>query len=325
MSVRRNIKQVLDKLGLLQAARGIVNPVRARIANAAHIAREMAYRRPRSFGTTDAVTSAQPERAAALAGELARKGIVTLADYLVGERLGRAQAAFEAMVARIQAGRNGPEKISPPGYLPQTVYLEDETNPEARTICANNPFRHAPEFLNLSTDPLILEIVARYLRRPFYLQQSIASRYLPMPPKDFGSFQWHHDAWGRKVNVMFLFTDVGDKDQHMTFIEGSHLHYHDLDRCRNSRFEGHEVDRMFPGAKRVRCTGSAGTVFIFDSNGMHRGNRSTGRHRDTLITNFNAGRYVWEFEVPASFRNSLDEGQLAFLERSARIAWRSGA
>jgi len=174
----------------------------------------------------------------------------------------------------------------------------------------------------ISTDPLILGVIARYLRRPFYLQQAIAARYLPMEAADFGSFQWHHDAWGRKINVMFLFTDVTDLDQHMTFLEGSHQAYHNLDRCRNSRFTEDEVLERFPGTARTRCTGGAGTVFIFDSNGLHRGNRSTGRHRDTLITSFNGGRYVWSFDVPASHQGALTEDQNIFLQRWSKIAWK---
>jgi hypothetical protein len=121
---------------------------------------------------------------------------------------------------------------------------------------------------------------------------------------------------------MFLFTDVGEGDQYMTFLEGSHLHVHNLDRCRNSRYEEREVRSLFPHAMERRCTGDAGTVFIFDSNGLHRGNRSTGRHRDTLITNYNAGRYLWAFEVPQAFREGLSHDQLAFVDAASRVIWR---
>lgn len=322
MNIRESTKRALEAIGLLQSVKRIVNPVRSRVANTAHIAFEMLYRLPRPFGEPPAQTPEKPALVGTLSLELAAKGIAVIPNFVTGARLAQVQSAFAAMVSRIESGQNGPEKLSPPGYLPQTLYLEDETNRESRTICANNPFKHAPEFLSLSTDSLILDVVARYLRRPFYLQQSIASRYLPMEPKDFGSFQWHHDAWGRKINVMFLLTDVSDRDQYMSYVEGSHRHYHSLDRCRNSRFLDEEVRNMFPGALHVRCTGAAGTVFIFDSNGMHRGNRSTGRHRDTLITSFSAGRYVWTFEVPRLFQERLSSEQRAFLRKASKVVWR---
>jgi hypothetical protein len=321
MSMRENTKKVLETMGLLQTAKRVVNPVRATVANATYVFNEMLYRLPRPFGEPMAQSPEQSALTKRLAGELGAKGIVALRNHVSGERLAQIQSTFAAMVSRIESGPNGPEKLSPPGYLPQTLYLEDEHNREARTTCANNPFKHAGEFLALSTDPLILGIVARYLRRPFYLQQSVASRYMPMEPRDFGSFQWHHDAWGRKVNVMFLFTDVAEQDQYMTYVEASHLHYHNRDRCWNSRFGDKEVRTLFPDARHVRCTGDAGTVFIFDSNGMHRGNRSTARYRDTLITSFNAGRYVWTFEVPRAFREFLSDEQLAFLQEASKVVW----
>jgi hypothetical protein len=322
MSMRENTKRVLEATGLLQPVKRVLNPVRSTVANVTHVANEMLYRLPRPYGELVPQAHEWSARTEALAQELAINGIVVLRNFVSGERLARVQSAFAEMVSRIESAPNGPQKLSPPGYLPQTLYLEDENNHEARTICANNPFKHVPEFLSLSTDPLILGVIARYLRRPFYLQQSVASRYLPMEPKDFGSFQWHHDAWGRKVNVMFLFTDVGDRDQYMAYVEGSHRHYHNFDRCRNSRFGEEEVRNLFPGASHMRCTGAAGTVFVFDSNGMHRGNRRTGRHRDTLITSFNAGRYVWTFDVPRTFQEALNGGQLAFLHKASRVVWR---
>ena len=322
MNIRENTKRALAAVGLLQPVRRIVHPVRSRIANTIYVARELLYRLPRPFTEPVGQVPELASLAGMLAQELATKGIVVLPKYLSGARLAQIQADFAAMVSKIESAPNGPEKLSPPGYLPQTLYLEDESNKEACTICSNNPFKHVREFLSLSTDSLILGVVARYLRRPFYLQQSVASRYLPMEPKDFGSFQWHHDAWGRKVNVMFLFTDVANQDQHMSYMEGSHRHIHNRDRCWNSRFKDEEVRNLFPSANRVRCTGEAGTVFIFDSNGMHRGNRSMGRHRDTLITSFNAGRYVWTFEVPTAFQESLNREQQAFLRESSKVVWR---
>jgi hypothetical protein len=54
---------------------------------------------------------------------------------------------------------------------------------------------------------------------------------------------------------------------------------------------------------------------------MHRGNRSTGRHRDTLITSFNAGRYVWSFEVPRTFQKGLTGEQIAFLQKWSKVIW----
>ncbi len=51
----------------------------------------------------------------------------------------------------------------------------------------------------------------------------------------------------------------------------------------------------------VNTIGQAGDIFFFDSNGMHRGNRSRGRLRDALFIEFTADRNrnnLWGTALP---------------------------
>lgn len=236
-------------------------------------------------------------------------------------RLDSITTEIRDLISYIENSPPGTQKLSPRGYLPSTVYREWECDSSARTVHAHDPFKFIPQLLSIAVHPLILALMSRYFGKKFYLQQAIASRYYPMSPADFGSFQWHHDAWGKKINVMILFSEVTEEDQYMTYVEGSHKYIYDAERCSNSRFTEEDVQRLFRGNTHRKCTGDAGTIYIFDSNGMHRGNRSLGRARDSLIISYNAGRYIWDFEASSTIRNSLSTSQIKFLDECSKVTW----
>ena len=77
------------------------------------------------------------------------------------------------------------------------------------------------------------------------------------------------------------------------------------------------------GNQAFNCLGKAGTVFIFDANGFHRGNRSLGATRDSLINQYTTGRYIWGFDIPERFIHGLNATQLEFLMKYKNIRERS--
>ncbi len=292
-----------------------------------HQVAEMIYRMPNLFNRNfDLDFEKSSSLLTKINLELREKGIVkidskALSGYEDLKNFNRVTADFKELIAYIENNPPGPQKLAPAGYLPSTIYREWEVNKSGATVHAHDPFKFKPELLSLAIHPFILALLSKYFRRKFYLQQSIASRYYPMSPAEFGSFQWHHDGWGKKINVMILLSDVSDDDQYMTFVEGSHRYIYNFDRCSNSRFTEEEVLNLFPNNSHKKCTGEAGTIYIFDSNGMHRGNRSLGRARDSLITSFNAGRYIWDFELNSGFKTRLNPLQVKFVDSCSKIKW----
>lgn len=202
---------------------------------------------------------------------------------------------------------------------PQVEYPEQGHDKDSNITFSNNPFKYGKDFLNLALDDGILGVVASYIGKKFMLQQAIASRYYPFEKRDFGSWQWHHDAWGRKINVMILLTDVTEEDQYMNYMRRSHKKYHSYERTTiNDRFTEAEVQN-FSKEPAFKCIGPAGTVFIFDANGFHRGNRSLGAARDSIIIQYTAGRYLWDFDIPAQLLEKLSESKREFLDRNPNI------
>ena len=74
----------------------------------------------------------------------------------------------------------------------------------------------------------------------------------------------------------------------MSFVRGSHDAFHPYERFLKNAMDfdycGHYVDRV----EVMKTLGKAGDIYLFDSNGMHRGTRSLGRRRDVLFVEYTA-------------------------------------
>jgi hypothetical protein len=151
------------------------------------------------------------------------------------------------------------------------------------------------------------------------IHMASATRYHPMEPRDFSAFQWHHDECGKHLNVITLLTDVTERDQPMTYLKGSHRMLHSRARWANSRFTREDVERMYPHLEQMTCTAAAGSIMIFDSNGLHRGNRSNGATRDNLVCNYNFGYMPYPLHIPSEAAGRLSAAQRELLRRNPRV------
>ncbi len=247
---------------------------------------------------------------------LRRDGVAALPGHIGEPLLGEIKAGFEAMVERIRSAPQAPERPVPPPRQ-MLKYREQGYDQKEGVTESWDPFKHVRGFATVSTDPVMAEIAERYWGKRVMLTQAIAARYEPRPPSNYGSFGWHHDSLGKRLSSMLILTDVTETDQCMSYLKGSHRLVHPRSRS-NRTFEGDALQR-FAKFEEVQCTGKAGTVFMFDANGIHRGNRREAATRDTLISCFEYGHYIWPFDVPTSVFDALDSDRQAFLRRNPRV------
>jgi hypothetical protein len=113
---------------------------------------------------------------------------------------------------------------------------------------------------------------------------------------------------------MWLLTDVPVTGQRMSYLAGSHATKHQWRTHEDTRFT--EARARAIGGRVVECAAPAGSVVLFDTNGVHRPNRNAGPVRDTLVGVYSAGRYREGCEVDASVFSRLSSWQLTVLERS---------
>jgi hypothetical protein len=93
---------------------------------------------------------------------------------------------------------------------------------------------------------------------------------------------------------MILLSNVTPKGQRMSYLRQSHLRYYDyyngiIDT--HTKFNNEVDNDRNLQDKIVEVVGPAGTVALFDSNGLHSGNRNDVERRDSVIINYASRRH----------------------------------
>jgi hypothetical protein len=226
---------------------------------------------------------------------LQRDGIVRLPGLVPPALLLRMRAEFAGFVAAIDERRAR-------GEADMRSYDEEEHWwPEDEAYVSNNAFKHSRALTELCCHPEILELVDHYYGRPTAITRGVAMRYLPQAGRGTDMFGWHHDLEDRRLKLMVLLTDVGERDQAMSYVVGSHRLFHPYEMfARNTATLEYCRERL--GGIEIRETrGAAGDAFVFDSNGVHRGNRRADASvRDAFFVEFsNDTSNVWGGDVHA--------------------------
>jgi len=230
------------------------------VRSAIFVTKEYFHRRPSPAYKPDFIKDDRKAEAKKYIDTLNRDGIVLLPGHFKGEKLAKLQATFEAAV-------------------------KDKPTPVKDTFREFNALGSGMPIVEAALDDLLLEIIGGYYQKPFGVGRGDATRLMPTPPERGESFQWHHDTRGRQIHGMILLNDVTPAGQRMTYLKGSNNLYYDRFRgeSHGSRFEKDIAeDGKFSG-EIVDLAGPAGTVGLFDSNGLHSGNRNDKEKRDCLL------------------------------------------
>jgi hypothetical protein len=185
-----------------------------------------------------------------LAAELEKTGIIVLPSIVDPLQLRSMQAAFASRLKRVTWNNfDGYKKTEPYRHMVEDVLLLDQG------------------FLDLALHPLVKHILTRYLGTRYELTE--AKGWRSMPTKyDFHG--WHGDTWydqatqpniHREIKLAMYLTDV--RSGAFKFIKGSHRQHHPHNLKKT------EVQRL-PLENVVELTGTAGTVFMFDTSAIHR-------------------------------------------------------
>jgi len=234
-----------------------------------------------------------PVEVKAYLDQLNENGIVKISNIIDVQDLAQLQNDFNSMIKYIDEHA---KDVCDKG----DGFTEDYFDRTENFYCSSNPLKYSTRLAALSCDPKILGIINHYLQGDAHINFVSAARILSGGDKHgLGSYQWHHDAWGKKLHVMFLLTDVGEGDQYMTYVVGSHKVQHSLDKFMHSRLTYEYAKSQMKQVNIFKCMGKAGDIFIFDPNAVHSGNRTNGADRDTFIVSYTRDRtYIWNLDIP---------------------------
>lgn len=162
------------------------------------------------------------------------------------------------------------------------------------------------DLVSLIKDQSILEVIRQYLGcEPVY---DMCAAWWSYPAKaDSASAQLFHFDLDRIrwLKVFVYLTDVGpDNGPHM-FVRGSHRTVGARVR-RDGRFSDEETSEMFPDHEVANLTGVAGTLFIEDTIGFHKGLAVQEGHRCVFEYEYSMSHFGYPY--PSS---RLDSGSAA--------------
>ena len=172
-----------------------------------------------------------------------------------------------------------------------------------RAYVTNDALQYSTEMAKLCCNQFLINIANHYLGKISNIKRVYAMRYLSYHQIELDQFSWHHDMEDKQLKALLLLTDVGEQDQCMEYVKGSQKPFHPYQRYFKNNLDFDYCNTYISNPEISRTFGVAGDIFMFDSNGMHRGVRTAGRVRDAYFIEFTAGKNknnIWGSEVTGS-------------------------
>jgi len=125
---------------------------------------------------------------------------------------------------------------------------------------------NCPHMLDLANHPKVLALAGAYLGyTPVITLMSLRWSF-PSDTMDADVQHFHRDSEPGSIKLLIYVTDVGDSGGPHRYVPRSHL---DRMPLRLRRYGDLEVARNYGGS--VAITGAAGTAFVIDAKGIHKG------------------------------------------------------
>jgi hypothetical protein len=188
-------------------------------------------------------------------------------------------------------------------YLGRRSDISVSDSVESAYRYIDNPLRLSPDIFSLAFDPFLVGLIEAYFQCDVFLAEADMRRVLPVSMEEFARLStknaqgyspshWHYDMRGRQMKIMVYLTDVSEGDQNFAFCPCTHQMRPDVPRSRTdyakSRFpEGWPETHGYPV---VECYGKAGTVMMFDTNGIHRLRRTKQSQRNSFTFYYTPGQ-----------------------------------
>jgi len=215
------------------------------------------------------------------ASELHRRGFVKLSGVVSDETLAQMRRDFRRFVTELSVA------VSRGGGLYHHYDEELHWRVDDKAYLTNNAFKYSRSLVKLCCHPTISGVANRYLGKPAYIQRGVGMRYFPADGIEREMYAWHHDIEEQRCKMMILLTDVGETDQFMSYVAGSHKLYHPFEMFHENTCTLDYCREHLGDLEILKTIGKAGDVFLFDSNGAHRGNRtSQGAIRDAFFIEY---------------------------------------
>ena len=218
----------------------------------------------------------------ALFAALETDGIVALPSLVSAEHFRDMQSAFAARLKRMSWNNfDGYRQTELYRRMVEDVLLLDQG------------------FVDLALDPLVKQILTRYLGMNYELVEAKGWQTLPTR-RDFHG--WHGDAWydqasakeiHREIKLAIYLTDVSSGA--FNYIKGSHRRHHPRP-VKNTEITAGMSSQV------VEMKGPAGAAFLFDTSGIHRQAVPVLEPRQAIFFNYHDASVALQAEDVSYYR-----------------------
>lgn len=250
-------------------------------------------------------TNGIPELILKIASRLDQDGIVKVSGLIEPEAVDRMRGGVARFISDLK------ELLAQGKGVKQHYDEELHWCPNDKAFISNNAFKYLPDLVEFCFNPALLTMVNLYLGKPSFVSRGVIVRYPPSPSSDQRAFNWHHDMEDKRLKIMVLLTDIGPEDQFMSYIAGSHKLFHPLEMFRQNSYPLDYCRAQLGETRIVNSIGKAGDIFLFDSNGSHRGVRTAkGALRDAFFVEFATNwSQVWGGDIDTALVQRLSQGK----------------
>lgn len=263
--------------------------------------------------------SPRPEIRRAVA-DLDRDGVAVMESVAPPSLIEEALLDMDRFVDRI-AELQGTTRTKRGSTGGTRVYPVHEYQRNLKIYRSHDPLMFSPAYARFLLLPELMDVAACYLGTNWLYQAMIATRTEASPPISQGFARWHHDARGRKLNIILPLTGVPPDGSATVVLKGSHqLLYVKARRERNvfSDAEVAAIKQRYGWTERV-CSAPAGSLVFFDSHALHLGRRSP-HARDALQVNCMTKRgHLWPQEIPQALLSGLTRAEQRILLQRANL------
>ncbi len=211
------------------------------------------------------------------ARRLREDGVLVLPELLLPEVLAQAHAANRGLFERSRASEL---LLSPDGI--KIIEAADVSAEEfARYYFLHS--KNYPDRMDIyrAIDPHVRDILTSFYGSNYFYRDFVCYRSQPTARAYQGSYAWHRDNYPVGcLKVMTYLTDVlSESEGPFIYAPGTHIGY----RPQLGRYGPRIPREQVEGRLAVRaCLGPAGTIIIFDNNGIHRASNPARGHREAL-------------------------------------------
>jgi len=225
--------------------------------------------------------------------DLEQRGIVKAAGLIKPDELAQLRQDFQTFIDHMDG------KLARGEGMFKHYDEEEHWWAKEQAYVTNNAFKYSEQLIKLCCNTDLLACASLYLGRTPHIQRGVAMRYLPAKDMPNDMFGWHHDMEDKRLKMLILLTHVDVKDQHMSYVVGSHQLFHPYEMFLNNACSLEYCRKHLNDIEIFDATGQAGDVFLFDSNGAHRGcRRETAAVRDAFFVEYTADRSdIWGGDI----------------------------